>query len=213
MLKRHMKTMIITSIITVLPILVGVLLWNRLPDVMATHFDSSNKANGFESKFFAVFGLPLILLAVQWVAAFVTANDPRKQNISPKMFSLILWIVPLTSLICGAAIYTFNLGLTLNFYLVVQLFLGVLFIVIGNFLPKARQNYTIGIKLPWTLANEENWNRTHRLAGFVWVIGGILMVVLTLTGLAKAPVYIGAFMAMALIPWVYSFWLHTKRGL
>ncbi len=213
MLKKHMKTMIITSIITVLPILVGVLLWDRLPDVMATHFDSSNNANGFENKYFAVFGLPLILLAVQWVAAFVTANDPRRQNISPKMFSLILWIVPLASIICGAAIYTFNLGLELNFYLVVQLFLGVLFIVIGNFLPKARQNYTLGIKLPWTLANEENWNRTHRLAGFVWVIGGILMVVLTLTGLAKPPVYIGTFMVMALIPWVYSFWLHTKRGL
>lgn len=213
MLKKHMKTMIITSIITVLPILVGVLLWNRLPDVMATHFDSSNNANGFENKYFAVFGLPLLLLAVQWVAAFVTANDPRRQNISPKMFSLILWIVPIVSLIAGAAIYTFNLGLELNFYLVVQLFLAVLFIVIGNFLPKARQNYTIGIKLPWTLANEENWNRTHRLAGFIWVIGGILMVVLTLAGLAKPPVYIAAFMVMALVPWIYSFWLHVKKGL
>lgn len=106
MLKKHLRTLILTSIITILPVFIGLILWNRLPDVMATHFDSSNIANGFESKAFAVFGLPLILLAVQWVAAVFIANDPRRQNISSLMFTLVLWIVPVVSLICGAAIYT-----------------------------------------------------------------------------------------------------------
>lgn len=110
MLKKHLRTLILTSIITILPVFIGLILWNRLPDVMATHFDSSNIANGFESKAFAVFGLPLILLAVQWVAAVFIANDPRRQNISSLMFTLVLWIVPVVSLICGAAIYTYNPG-------------------------------------------------------------------------------------------------------
>ena len=63
MLKDNKKTLIITSILTILPILIGVFFWNRLPDVMATHFGANNEANGFTSKAFAVFGLPLILLA------------------------------------------------------------------------------------------------------------------------------------------------------
>lgn len=213
MLKKHLRTLILTSIITILPVFIGLILWNRLPDVMATHFDSSNIANGFESKAFAVFGLPLILLAVQWVAAVFIANDPRRQNISSLMFTLVLWIVPVVSLICGAAIYTYNLGIDFNYYKMVQMLLGALFIVIGFFLPKAGQNYTVGIRLPWTLANAENWTRTHRLAGFLWIIGGALMLLLALTGLSKPPVFIGVFMVMGLVPMAYSLWLHVKRGL
>ena len=94
MMKANKKTLIITSIVTMLPVLIGIICWNRLPDVMATHFGFNNEANGFSSKAFAVFGLPLILLAVLWVGAFVTAHDPKRQNISPKMFSLMLWIAP-----------------------------------------------------------------------------------------------------------------------
>ena len=86
-------------------------------------------------------------------------------------------------------------------------------IIIGNYLPKARQNYTIGIKIPWTLANEENWNRTHRLAGYLWMICGILMVLICLTQLVPSEWLIGIILFMTLVPCVYSFWLHTKKGL
>ena len=91
--------------------------------------------------------------------------------------------------------------------------MGLLFVVIGNYLPKARRNYTIGIRLPWTLANEENWNRTHRIGGFLWVIGGILMIIMALTGLGRAGWMIGLFVVNALVPCIYSCWLHVKCGL
>ena len=213
MLKDNKKTLIITSILTILPILIGVYFWNRLPDVMATHFGANNEANGFTSKAFAVFGLPLILLAAEWFGALVTSHDPKKQNISPKMFAFVLWIVPVVSLIGAATIYPYNLGYQIDITFIAELLLGVIFIVVGNYLPKARQNYTIGIKIPWTLANEENWNRTHRLAGYLWVIGGILMVIAALTGIAKTQWMIAVFLALAIVPFVYSYWLHVKRNL
>jgi uncharacterized membrane protein len=75
--------------------------------------------------------------------------------------------------------YPLNLGYPVNTTYVGELFVGMILIVIGNYMPKARQNYTIGIRLPWTLANEENWNRTHRIAGYLWLISGILVVALT----------------------------------
>ena len=213
MMKANKKTLIITSIVTILPVLIGIICWNRLPDVMATHFGFNNEANGFSSKAFAVFGLPLILLAVLWVGAFVTAHDPKRQNISPKMFSLMLWIAPVISLVAAATIYPVNLGYELDISFFIELLVGLMFIIIGNYLPKARQNYTIGIKIPWTLANEENWNRTHRLAGYLWMICGILMILISLTRFVPAEWLVGIFLIMVLVPCIYSFWLHAEKAL
>lgn len=213
MLKAHKKTLIITSIVTILPILIGLIVWNRLPDTMATHFGMDGQPNGYESKMFAVVGLPLILLAAQWFAAVVTVMDPKKRNISDKMFNLILWIVPLISLVVAVLLYMINLGYDLDVGFFVRLVLGVLFFVIGNFLPKARQNYSIGIKTSWALDNEQNWNRTHRLAGYVFMIGGALIVILTLIGYSSFGFMIVILLAMTLLPFCYSFWLHAKRNL
>ena len=213
MLKANKKTLIIASIVTILPVLIGIICWNRLPDVMATHFGMNNEANGFSSKAFAVFGIPAILLAVLWLGAFVTSNDPKRQNISPKMFSLTVWIAPVTSLVVAAILYPVNLGYELDITFFSELLFGVMFIIIGTYLPKARQNYTIGIRVPWTLANEENWNRTHRLAGSLWIICGILMIIICLTRSASIQWLVGILLITVLVPCIYSFWLHAKKGL
>ena len=110
MLKANKKTLILTSAITLLPMMIGLFLWKQLPDTMATHFGFSNEADGFSSKTFTVIGIPLFLLAMQWICAIVTSNDPRKQNISPKIFTLVLWIVPVVSVFVAAIIYPYNLG-------------------------------------------------------------------------------------------------------
>lgn len=213
MLKANKRTLIVTSIVTLLPILMGVVLWKQLPDRMATHFGADNNANGFSSKALAVFGLPCFLLAVHWVCAVVTAHDPRKQNISPKMYSLILWFSPLLSLVIMAVIYSYNLGYSADVGFVCQLLVSAMLIVVGNYLPKARQNYTVGIKLPWTLANEVNWNRTHRLAGFLWVVCGILLAALTLCRVFRPVWLLAAFVLPVVVPCVYSYWLHARKSL
>lgn len=211
MIKENKKTIILTGIVTLLPILAGVILWDRLPETMATHFGTSS-ADGFSSRAFAVFGLPLIMLGVHLLCAFVTAADPRKKNISPKMYSLVLWLAPVISLIAAAAIYAWNLGYKVDITYVVQLLAGVGVLIVGNLLPKARQNYTIGIKTPWALANEENWNRTHRLAGWLWMAGGLVILVLTFCGASPAWL-IAVFAVIALVPFIYSAWLHAAKGL
>ena len=131
MLKKNRKLLIITSIVTVLPALIGIICWNRLPDMMATHFGLNNEADGFSGKAFAVFGIPAFLLAVLWLCAFVTSHDPKRQNISPRMFSLMLWIVPVVSLYVAAVMYPANLGYELDITFFSELLLGLLFIVVG----------------------------------------------------------------------------------
>lgn len=213
MLKENKKTLILASIITILPMFIGLYFWNRLPEQMGTHFGVNGEVDGYSSKAFAVFGTPILLLAVEWFCAFVTANDPKKQNISPKLFKLILWIVPIVSLFIALFLYSYNLGFNINITNAAGIFVGLIFIIIGNILPKAKHNYTVGIKIPWTLANEENWNRTHHLAGYLWVIGGIITILLSFIDATKIISIVLAPIIIGIVPCIYSYILHVKHGL
>lgn len=211
MFKKHKKTLILTSIIILLPMVAGLFLWNRLPDTMATHWGTNGEPNGWSSKLFAVVGLPLFLVACQWLCMFLSAADPKKQNIlGSKMFGLMLWIVPVVSVICSTAILLEGLGIRFPVETVIPLLLGGLFMVIGFFMPSCPPSYTIGIKLPWTLADEENWRKTHRLAGGVWIIGGAMC---ALTALLPVPfLMIAPLAAMIIIPTAYSYLLYRKSS-
>ena len=213
MLKENKKTLILASIITILPIFVGLYFWDRLPEQMVTHFGLNGEADGYGSKTFTVIGTPLLLLAVEWFCAFATSNDPKKQNISPKLFKFILWIVPAVSLFIAGVIYSKNLGLEVDTISLAGIFLGLVFIIIGNILPKAKHNYTVGIKIPWTLANEENWNRTHHLAGYIWVVGGILTTIISFMQFKQLGIIIIITTLISIIPCIYSYILHIKHGL
>lgn len=208
MIKKNLKTMIITSIIILAPIVVGLMLWDQLPAEMATHFGEDGQPNGWSSKPFTVFGLPLILLAVHWFCVAFTDADPKNKNISNKMMMLILWICPVVSIMGCGSTYMYALDNSINTTTTATLFMGCVFLVIGNYMPKMKQSYTIGIKLPWTLESEENWNRTHRLAGYTFMLGGIVTI---LAGFMQQfwLIMVGLFVA-SMIPTIYSYVLYKK---
>ena len=208
MIKKNLKTMIITSIIILLPILAGLVLWNQLPAQIATHFGSNGAPNGWSSKGFAVFGIPLILLVVHWLCVAFTGTDPKNQNISDKMITLVLWICPVMSIACNASMYMYTLDSSINTTKFGMLLMGCIFIVIGNYMPKMKQSYTIGIKLPWTLSSEENWYRTHRFAGYTFMLGGVFVIVAGFMQLMW--VAFVALLVMSGLPMVYSYILYKK---
>lgn len=211
MLKRNRKTVILTTMIAALPILVGLLLWSRLPETIATHFDANGEPNGWSSRAFAVFGLPAFLVAVHLLCTFGTLMDPKRKNIQDKMYKLVLWICPVISIFTCGGVYLYALGVHVDMACTAELLVSVLFIVIGNYLPKCRQSYTMGIKLPWTLNDEENWNATHRFGGRVWMGGGVVMLVLSLLGVARNKgVLLGLILVMVLAPTAYSY-LYYRR--
>ena len=210
MIKKNLKTLIITSIVILLPILAGVILWNQLPDPMPTHWNAAGEVDGWSSKPFAVFGLPCILLAAQWLCMLGTAADPKKNNHPTKIIHLVMWIIPILSVLLHAVTYAVALGNNVRIEVVMPVFMGLLFAIIGNYLPKCKQNYTIGIKIPWTLDNEENWNRTHRFAGWLWTFCGIVIMLTGFFGGFWVFMIITLFMVLA--PIAYSYMLH-RRGL
>lgn len=209
MIKKNLKTLIITSIIILLPIAAGLILWDKLPDKIPTHFNAQGVADGFSGKGFAVFGLPLFLLAVHWICLAVSSLDPKSKNIEGKAFTLVLWICPVLSLLMGSIIYAFALNFEFNINFIMNIFFGLLFIIIGNYLPKCKQNYSLGIKISWTLNSEENWNYTHRLTGKIWVIGGFLII---FTGFLKQYWIFAAITAiMVIVPIICSYRFYVKH--
>ena len=210
MIKKNLKTMIITSIVILAPILVGLMLWDKLPAEMATHFDENGIADGWSSKPMAVIGLPLFLLVVHWFCMAFTSVDPKRQNFSDKVILLVMWLCPVVSILGNGATYLYALDDSVNTTGIAMLAVGSLFIVIGNYMPKMKQSYTIGIKIPWTLDSEENWNRTHRLAGYMFMLGGMLIIISTfIQQFWLVPV---SMVFIVFVPMVYSFILY-KRGI
>lgn len=208
-MKEYKKKMMLTSLITILPMFVGLLLWNKLPDTMATHFGSDNTPNGWSSKTFTVIGLPLLLLVLHWVSVGITLNDPKKCNIGKMMFTVVFWIIPIVSLFANGATFLYALGWKVDIGLIISILVGFVFILLGNYLSKNRQNYTVGIKLPWTLSSEDNWDKTHRMASKLWVVGGILLIV---NGFIRNTILTFLLlMILIVVPTAYSFFLYRKQ--
>ena len=208
MIKKHWKLLVITSIVILLPMVAGVILWNQLPQQMPSHWNAAGEIDGWSSKPFSVFGMPLILVAVQWLCMLATGADPKKNNHPEKILHLVLWIIPVLSAVLHAITYAAALGKEVPMEAVMPVFMGLMFAVLGNYLPKCKQSYTIGIKIPWTLNSEENWNKTHRLAGRIWLVCGIAMM---LTGFFGGFwVFLPITLVMVIVPCVYSYVLYRK---
>ena len=209
MIKKNLKVLIITSIVILLPMVAGLVLWNRLPEQVPFHWNAAGEVDGWASRPVAVFVPSAMMLALQWLCMLVTSADPKKQNHPEKVMHLILWLIPIITVFISALMYVSALGVSVRVETLMPILLGLVFVAIGNYMPKCKQNYTIGIKIPWTLASEENWNRTHRFAGWVWVGGGIAVMLTGFFNLFWLMMVVTAI--MVLVPFIYSYILHRKN--
>ena len=211
MIRENKKTIIVTMALLFVPVIVGLFLWDKLPEQLPMHWNAKGEINGYGSKAFLVFGLNGLLIALDAFCILCTKFDPKYKNISRKNFALVLWCIPAVSLFANGLTYSAALGKEINIYRCCTLLIAVVFLALGNYMPKTRQNYSIGIKLPWTLHSEENWNRTHRLAGKLWVVCGILLLVDAFAEVGGIwGIVVIAFIA-TLIPSVYSFCYYMKE--
>ena len=174
MFKKYKKQLILSSIVILLPIVFGLIMWNQLPDTMTTHWGADGQADGFSGKAFAIFFTPLFLLGMHLFCVWITDLTNRGNDQDPKVMNLVFCMMPIISLMTNGMVYAIAMGKVWDMNALMPLFMGVLFALVGNYLPKCRQNTTMGIKVVWALNNEENWNATHRFAGKIWVAAGLL---------------------------------------
>jgi uncharacterized membrane protein len=212
-MKKNKWTKILFWFLAVLPFLISAGFYSHLPEQVATHFDSLGAANGYSSREVAAFGLPAFYLVIILVIIVTMKIDPRSKNIeqSVQLRTAVLWGLVLLFNLSHTAILLNAVNVRVNISIITGIAVGLLFLVIGNYLPKCRPNYTMGIKLPWTLASEDNWRKTHRFAGPLWIIGGVLIMLSAFFASVWGIVVTVVLVLLLTAPAVYSYLLFRRE--
>jgi len=169
--------MVLSSVVCLLPVILSLAIYDDLPEQVAIHWDITGNPDNFAPKAIAAFGLPFFLLTVNIITKIFLYNDPKRENVSKAMRIIVEWLIPFLSLTFVPITLFIAMGVKIPMVITVMVFVGIVFILCGNYLPKSRQNYVVGIRLPWTLNDTDNWNKTHRMAGYLWVFGGIALII------------------------------------
>lgn len=164
------KFLIVTCVVCLLPILLGLALWENLPDTMAIHFDINNNPDNFAPKSFVVFGLPFLMAALQIVCCVINDINEKKFGQRRKFEMATKWIVPAMTVILQIVTLGYGLGWNIDIRKIVAILVGAIFLLIGNYLPKFDyiKNYDV---------DTEKARKINRFIGYETVIMGVLFIV------------------------------------
>lgn len=202
--------------LSLLPVLLAAVFYNQLPDQIPTNWGfDGNVTYGPKSTIWMLSGMaPLFGI----VLPLLQRIDPRKDNYRKFLGNFYMFLIVLMlfmTLMVGVTISESIYPGRITVYKVITVAMGALFLLIGNMMPKFKSNFFVGIKNPWTLSNTEVWNRTHRIAGYCWVVGGLLIILMALALPEK--VLFAAFMTVIVvmvgIPTVLSYlWYRREQA-
>lgn len=216
-MKKSTPNLFIALILIAIPFGYAAYIYSSLPETIPTHFNYKGEADGFGGKD-SIFLGPGILGAVSLFTFFLLSNiknfDPKRakeeDNGMMKKFALLtVAFLSALSLIITISASTPSINATK----LILPAIGFFFAVIGWAMPKIHQNYFAGFRLPWTLENIDNWNETHKIAGKLWVYGGIFQVITTLIFEGKYAFicFMGATAIIVIVPTIFSYRMY-KRG-
>lgn len=200
-------------LLTVVSLLLSLTVFSSLPEQIPAHWNVHGTVDRFAPKL-TVFIFPGIIFLITILFQFMRRTDPNSDNYDKfqREYHRYTFVIGLVFFAVQIMTIAAAFRMDFNVNLIFCLGIGSLFIFIGNLLPKTKHNYFIGIRTPWTLVDEQNWFRTHRLAGKIWVLGGLIV---ALTALApesfQVPVFLTILAVMAVTPFVYSYTEFRKK--
>ena len=207
------KEMTWPILLGLLPIVIGLVLYRQLPDQLPIHWGLNGQANAYMGKLLAILLMPCLMLALNMVLhAAVVLNLGKSTN--PKIEKLLMWLLPIMAIVIQSLSFSEALGYHLSISLFVMCIIGILFLMLGNYVPKTTINRAFGFRFPSTLNNPDNWQKTNRLGGIMLVISGLLFIISGVISLwypmIVFPVFIFMMVTVVLIPLIYSMKLARK---
>jgi len=199
--------------IAAIPIILTILLYNKLPDQIPMHWDIQGQVNryGNKTESFITACIPLLIVILMQGVPLI---DPKKRNYEKFIGSYYNFQLMFAIIMGALHLLTLSTAMGYEFVKVdsgVKLLIAILFTIIGNMMPKFKHNYFIGIKTPWTLASEEVWFATHRMGGKLWFYGGLAMIVLSfISGPVSGGIYFSVILGTSLIMFIYSYLVFRK---
>lgn len=205
------------------PVLIGlmlvatILVYPRLPHEVPTHWDASGRATGFMAKPWGAFLLPLAAGGVWLLVVGLRRVDPRREHYAlfEETFWLALNLITALMLVFQALVILAGLGFGFDMGRAIAAVVGVMLLALGNYLPRLRSNWWMGIRTPWTLESETVWRKTHRFGGRLLVVAGLVtLATLPLPDRMRVPVLPVSVAVMALASVIYSYvvWRGVKGG-
>ncbi len=195
-------------LIIVCSFIAGAVLYSHMPDRVPSHWNFRGEVDGYASRFWGTFGIPLINAGIFVMLLLLPLIDPRKENYRKfagayKVFKTV-FIVYMTGVYLVVILSVFGYPVPVD--RVMMAGIALLFIVLGNYMGQIRHNYFVGIRTPWTLASEQVWQKTHRLGGRFWVVAGLTGLLASLIGGSAGGIVLGVSLGIAtVIPIVYSY--------
>ncbi|ASR49021.1 SdpI family protein [Paenibacillus kribbensis] len=203
---------VLTTLLALSPALGALLLYNRLPDTMATHFNINNMADRQMDKNVAIFMLVLLGL-LPLLLRLARYMDPNKANYEKfsKAYEVMRTCFAVILAIAAWGMLLYNLNVLLQMNTIVLGAIGLMLLVLGNYLTQVQPNFTFGIRTPWTLSNPEVWRKTHRFGGPMMMLGGASgLVAAWVGGVAGTVIFLTGLGISVVAPILYSFLLHRK---
>ena len=202
---------LIPPLIVLAAIVASVVVYGKLPASMPTHWNADGDVNGWSSRAFGAFLMPVMLAFFWLLMRFVPRIDPRGENFAKFggafegiIIAVMLFLLGLHIVVLRAA-----LGHHAEMQRIVPIGIGLLFVVIGALLPQAQPNWFVGIRTPWTLSSDLVWQKTHRLGGKIFIGMGLLIVLASILAPGSAHITMFALIAISvavLVVYSYSEW-------
>ena len=207
MLKK--KSDIYNLVLIVCAFLMTIVLYNKLPDLVPIHWNASGEIDGYGPKIFGAFMAPVIMVFTWTGMKYLPNIDPRKENYEKfeNSYSIIVNLLITFFLVLHVVTLLAALGYAVSVDKIIPLIVGILFIVIGNYLPKSKSNYFYGIKTPWTLSSDVSRRKTHRLGGILFIVSGVIIILSSfiLKGNAKVAAVMIATFVSVIVPLISSY--------
>jgi len=172
MKKSNLTITIITVMVCLLPMIAGIILYDRLPDMMVIQVNANNESNRFVSKNFALFGTAGLMAMVQLITSISLGRKRKGSTMVTKFEKVAQWIIPVVSILVYYVMIMYNLYETIHVGRTVLLVLGVLFCIIGNYLPKMSYEYNGNLNLP-TAKDEKSFRKMVKRIGYFLIGVGI----------------------------------------
>jgi len=173
------RTELVILIAVIFSFIIGIYLYPRMPEQMASHWNAQGKVDDYMSRFWGVFLMPFVFVGLALLFIAIPRIDPLKKNIEKfrKHYDGFIIIFFIFMFLVYVQTILWNLGTEISPNIVIPIGLGFLFFYIGILLENAKRNWFIGIKTPWTLSSENVWNKTHNLGSKMFKIAGIIVLV------------------------------------
>jgi len=193
--------------------LLSMLAYPYLPEMVASHWNAKGEVDGYLPKFWGAFLLPLLMVGLYLLFLAIPRIDPLKENIMQfiKYYYGFIVVMMLLMLVVHAQVILWSLGFAISPNAILPLSIGVLFIYIGVLIGKAKRNWFIGIRTPWTLSSDAVWDKTHKIGGRLFILAGVISIVGTLLPEYAFLFILLPILAVAFYTIVYSYFAYQNE--